>query len=341
MNVPFDRVVLMSPGELHLDNLGSTTPIELRTFGGTVPNLVWEQAVLPYAARHASLLFSEYNCPLVYPSRIVLANHGILASMPQTLTAWQRLRSTPLNKAGARRADHVIVNSQTTRSDLIQYFGVPPVKMDIVPPAAAAVFFAPKSAAEVSAEVVAALGTAAPYVLFVGKMSVRRHVPNLMEAFAIVRRELGLAHHLLIIGPNTSAVPVDELAQTHGITGVVRHLPYMEQTKLARIYAGADAFVLPSTYEGSSWTICEAMASGTAVIATQHGSLNESGGDAVLVLPTPTVDDVCRGLRTMLGDRAVRDDYARRGRARAQRFSIRACAEATMQILDRVAAPRD
>ena len=223
----------------------------------------------------------------------------------------------------------------------MRYFGVTASKMDLVPPAAADVFFAPRSAHDVSAEVVTALGADVPYILFVGKMSVRRHVPNLIEAFAIVRRELGLTHQLLLIGPNTSAVPIDDLARAHEIIGLVRHLPYMEQQRLARIYAGADAFVLPSTYEGSSWTICEAMASGTAVIATEHGSLSESGGDAVLVLPTPSVDDLCGGLRTMLGDRATRDDYVRRGRDRARRFSIRACAEATMTILDRVAAPHD
>ena len=49
---------------------------------------------------------------------------------------------------------------------------------------------------------------------------------------------------------------------------------------------------------------------------------------------------VALGAATVMAQ-GTRDDYARKGRARAQRFSMRACAEATMNILDRVAAARD
>lgn len=59
MEIPFDKVIFMSPGELHIEHLGSTTPIELRTFGHGWPKLLWEQIVLPRAAKGAAMLFSE------------------------------------------------------------------------------------------------------------------------------------------------------------------------------------------------------------------------------------------------------------------------------------------
>src|SRR6266699_3890593 len=74
---PFDRIVFMSPGQLRTENLGTATPIELRSFGRSLPNLLWEQGALPYAARNAAVLFSEYTCPLLFCGPIVVANHGI------------------------------------------------------------------------------------------------------------------------------------------------------------------------------------------------------------------------------------------------------------------------
>src|SRR5262245_33557915 len=94
MPVPFDKVVFMSPGELPVENLGTTTSIELRSFGGNLPRLRWEQGALPLAARNAAVLFSEYTCPLLLlRSPVVVANHGIYEGIPGAFSLWQRLRA--------------------------------------------------------------------------------------------------------------------------------------------------------------------------------------------------------------------------------------------------------
>ncbi len=341
-SVPFDRIVLMSNGELHVDGLGTTTPVEFCTFGAKRSNLLWEQWSLPLAVRGAAVLFSEYNAPLWRAAPTVVANHGIYqANLAKTFSWVQRLRSTPLNKASVHRADRVIANSLSTKSDLMDYWNLPEGKIDLVYPAAADLFFESKDPAAVDAEVAAVFGRRVPYLIFVGKLSRRRNVPNLIEAFGVARKRLTLPHHLLVIGPNTSDLPMDDMIASSGAADFIRYLPYMEQSKLALLYAGADVFVLPSTYEGISWTMFEAMASGAAVLAVEHKALAEGGADAVLAMPTASVEDLVRGMEMLLTDEARRLHYRALGLERVQRFSMARCAADTMAVIDRVAAPRD
>src|SRR6266480_1331780 len=97
MRVPFDRIVLMGPRELHLDNLGAVTPIELHTFGQGYPRSIWEQCALPWRARGAAMLFCpSYSCPLFHPGPMVLANHGIYEAIPTEFSWQERLRTIPL-----------------------------------------------------------------------------------------------------------------------------------------------------------------------------------------------------------------------------------------------------
>ncbi len=342
MSLPFDRVVLMSPGALQLDGLGSTTEIELNTFEGQSGPALWEQVHLPRQARGAAMLFCpSYTCPLLHRGPIVLAVHGIYEAIPAEFPRLARIRATTINRLSCQRADRVIANSRATKDDLTRFFHVDPGKMDTIYPAAHDFYFEHHASADIEAEVVRAFGHTTPYVIFVGKLAKRRHIPNLIEAFAIARKRAGLPHHLLIVGPNTSGIPLAELAQAHGLQDVVVHQPYVDLVPLARLYQGADLYALPTIYEGISQTMFEAMASGTAVLTVDHPTLVEGGADAVLSMPTPSVEDLADGLTRLLTDGDLRKSYAMRGRARAQRFSWGTVARDTLSILDRVARAAD
>ena len=58
-------------------------------------------------------------------------------------------------------------------------------------------------------------------------------------------------------------------------------------------------------------------------------------------MPTPSVEDLTKGLEKLLLDQTFREQLAARGKERAARFSWRRTAEQTMQILDRVALKAD
>lgn len=341
MAVPFDHIVIVGQRDVTLEGLGSTTRVSFETFGRHLPSLAWEQTALPLRARTASALFCpSYTGPLVSTVPMVVANHGIYERIKDEFPTLQRLRSTPMHRQSARRATRVVANSQQTRADLVEFFRLDPEKVDVVYPAANERFFAAHADEAIRAQVQETLGGDAPYFIFVGKFSKRRNVPNLIEAFGELRRRRGLTHRLLLVGPNTMKLPLAELCSRHGVEGALVHVPHLDQDALALLYAGADVFVLPTTYEGISYTMFEAMASGTPVLTVDHPTIAE-GQDGPLVVPTPSVADIVAGLERLIDDDDLRRAVGERGREQARRFSWTETARATIAVLDSVAGAAD
>ena len=67
--------------------------------------------------------------------------------------------------------------------------------------------------------------------------------------------------------------------------------------------------------------VLEAMASGTAVVASRASSLPEIAGDAALLADATDPDDHLEKLFTLLDDANLREDLCRRGQSRARNFT--------------------
>src|SRR5207249_7238573 len=102
------------------------------------------------------------------------------------------------------------------------------------------------------------LGSDRPFVLFVGKLTRRRNLPELVEAFARLKRENDLPHALVLIGQNTAGHDLTALAAEHGIAGDVVYREYEEHDALVELYNAAALFVYPSSYEGFGIPVLEA-----------------------------------------------------------------------------------
>ena len=117
----------------------------------------------------------------------------------------------------------------------------------------------------------------------------------------------------------------------------VRHLDYVDPDALPALYAGAELFVFPSIYEGFGFPLLEAMAHGVPSIAARSSSLPEIGGDAALYFDPRDARELQSLMQRVLTDRALRDDLAARGRARAAQFRWDRTAEQTLDVLRAVA----
>jgi glycosyltransferase involved in cell wall biosynthesis len=108
-----------------------------------------------------------------------------------------------------------------------------------------------------------------PVVLFVGKLIARKRPLDLLDAY---RRVAGAAtrHPFLLFA---GSGPLEgELAQRVAEAGLadVRLLGFRNQAELARLYALADLFVLPSEREAWGLVVNEAMNAGCAVIVSDR-----------------------------------------------------------------------
>jgi glycosyltransferase involved in cell wall biosynthesis len=100
----------------------------------------------------------------------------------------------------------------------------------------------------------------------------------------------------------------------------------------------AELFVFPSLYEGFGFPILEALACGCPTITTQASSLPEVAGDAALLVPAGSTDELGRAIGRMLDDSELRGRLGRRALERAQRFSWTSMARETLALLEEVAS---
>jgi glycosyltransferase involved in cell wall biosynthesis len=263
----------------------------------------WEQLVLPVRATRMRALLCPANLAPVASGRCVVVIHDAAALRhpgwySRTYATWQRT-ILPLI---ARRAQRVITVSEFARAELAELLHV---DADVVP-GGVDERFTPAADPEPARR---ALGLERPYVLTVGSLTARKNLAALVPAAD------ALAADGIEVVAAGGARP--QFRPEQGL-GRVRLLGRVDDDLLPGLYAGAEAFALPSLYEGFGLPALEAMASGTPVVAAATTALPETCGDAA-VLTEPTGEAFREALtRTLSGDRA---QLRAAGRDRAKRFT--------------------
>lgn len=314
MELPFDRVTLFTPAELPAD---VEHPFDVRIVRGPSVRL-WGQFQLPRAARDVDLLFCPaYVAPLRYRGRYAVVMHdALLEVLPQAFRR-QALRRRGLYKRSAERAALVLAPSESSKRDLERVYELDPERVRAIHLGVDDRF---RTAAEGDVRVRYGLGDG-PLILFVGKLTKRRNLPNLVRAAA------QLPDHLLVV------VGEDHVGLGLADDERLRVPGFVPDDDLPALYRAAEIFVYPSDYEGFGIPVLEAMAAGTPVVTLDNSSLAEVAGDAAVLLPNGGMDELAGAFRRLAADPALRADYAARGRERAAGFTWAETARRTIDAL--------
>jgi glycosyltransferase involved in cell wall biosynthesis len=317
-------------------------PFSTRVLRPKLRGFVWENLRLAPSVRDVDVFFGpSYSLPLAYRGKTVVTIHSVNEVQEGTHPWWYPYTFTNVYRASARKADRVIVPSQSVKDDIQEAYGVEADKIDIVPQGADDAFRPVEDEDVLRRTRIEQLGEDRPYAVFVGKLSQRRNIPTLIRAFAALTRERpDLPHNLLLFGPNHLNLPLEELVSELGVSDRVVQTDGVlkDHHDLVRVYSAADAYVSASSYEGFSITVVEAMASGTPVIGVDRAAFGEIVDGAGHLIDDPTVDKLKDALGRVLGDESLRRDMRARGLERARLFRWEDNARRTLEILREVAA---
>src|SRR5262249_39972065 len=112
---------------------------------------------------------------------------------------------------------------------------------------------------------------------------------------------------------------------------------FVEEEDLPVLYSMADAFVLPSLYEGFGIPLLEAMACGCPIVTSTQGSCPEVvDGSGVLVDPREPAG-IAEGIYKVLTDRELAAGLVAKGYQRVAEFSWEKCARETLAVIASVA----
>ena len=242
-----------------------------------------------------------------------LAFEAIPGEMNPVTTLKYRL----LARRSATTAQLVICPSAFTAEDLELRYGIPAERIRVIPEAAAL-----------------AAGSLPPppgrYLVAAGDLRRKKNLPVLITAFRTLVDE-GLPHRLILAGADLG-LGSELLERAAGAPVELRG--FVPDDRLDALLRGAEALVVPGTYEGFGLVTLDAMARGCPVVLARAGALPETGGGAALYFDPYDAGDLVRVLRRVLEDAGERERLADEGRARAAAFSWDETAAATMAVYE-------
>lgn len=123
--------------------------------------------------------------------------------------------------------------------------------------------------------------------MHVGSCIPRKRIDVLLAVFAALRQRQP-ALKLVQVGGDWTIAHRDLIKQL-GIAAAIRQLRGLPRTALADLYRSACLVLQPSAAEGFGLPVLEALACGTAVLASDIPSLREVGGEAATYRPVGDV----------------------------------------------------
>jgi glycosyltransferase involved in cell wall biosynthesis len=292
--------------------------------------ILWEQVLQPRAASRAGvdlLHGPAFVGPLTSDCPFVITVHDLsFLFYPQGFRPLNRIYLQFLTQLSARRARRVIAVSHSTKRDLVQHYGLPPDKVDVIHNGVDA-SFRPLPTDQV-AEFRSRSRLPGRFVLFVGTLEPRKNVAGLIEAYARLPKERPPL--LLVGGKGWLYDDIFARVEALNLSDEVHFVGYVPAEDLPYWYNAAELFVYPSLYEGFGLPPLEAMACGTAVITSTASSLPEVVGEAGLLVDPAEPAALARAMEQVLSDRELRETVRAAGRVRAQGFSWERTARCTV-----------
>lgn len=220
------------------------------------------------------------------------------------------VRLAQIEGSNARRADRVITTSNYCRDRIAFHYGVPTAQIGIVPEGIDVAGWSAALAA------VPPRDDPRPTILCVARQYPRKHIADLVHAFALIERRVPLAR-LRIVGDGPEHANLVELAHTLGLDGRVDFLGGLPDVEVRRAYAHSDMFCLPSVQEGFGIVFLEAMAAGLPIVSTTAAAIPETvrHGETGILLPPGDVHAIAGALLLLLSDPQRRAQYGQAAQA--------------------------
>lgn len=221
---------------------------------------------------------------------VALVHHPLACETGLMPGAAERLRQS--ERAALAAAHKVIATSEATAELLVDQFDVPRERLQVISPGTDPVPQATGS------------GSGRLHLLSVAAIVPRKGFDVLVEALSTVT---DLDWHLAIAGDRRrdpdAVARLDTVIVQHRLGERIASLGTVSPEHLARLYRGADLFVLASHFEGYGMAYAEAIAHGLPIIGTTSGAIPRTvPTSASRLVPPGNVAALAQALRDILSN---------------------------------------
>ena len=238
-------------------------------------------------------------------------------------------------RKACENSDHIIAISETTKQDIIRFFGIREEKISVVYQGCDPVFKRPASEA-LKEEIRRKYRLPEKYILNVGSIESRKNLLLIVKALVNLPSDVCL----VAIGKRTPYTEtVEKFIATHGLENRVQILTQIPFRELPAFYQMASVFVYPSRFEGFGIPILEAICSRVPVIAATGSCLEEAGGPACRYVHPDDAEGLANQVEQILSSPTLRQEMVQESLTYAQRFADEAIARDLMKVYKKIMTP--
>ncbi len=258
--------------------------------------------------------------------KIVTTIHDLaFYHIPQAYSWFNVLRQKWSLHRSVRKADRIIAISQKTKNDILKHTKCDDYKIDIV-------HLGNSIQKPTDNSIQNTLNhyhlDEQGYFFYIGRLEAKKNIAMLLDAFEIYAKNGGEKDLVLAGKWGYGSENIKQKIEVSKFKNKIRVLGFIPQEELSALYAGSEAFVFPSLYEGFGMPILEALACGTNVLASDIAIHREIGGD---IIQYAKVDDAGEWAVKMA---AMKRDVSNTETAgHLKKFTWDAAANKTMSIL--------
>ncbi|MBM3252069.1 MAG: glycosyltransferase family 4 protein [Candidatus Omnitrophica bacterium] len=237
------------------------------------------------------------------------------------------------------RADKIICYSQSTISDLKNYYNVDDNKIKLIYPGVDKEVFYPMQSWETkkTQKKLKKFGINGKFILFTGTIEPRKNIGNLILAFDNLKKQYHFPHKLVIIGMKGWLYEkIFSLYKQSEFKADIIFLDYQPNNTLRDFYNLADVFVYPSFYEGFGFPILEAFSCGTAVVTSNVSSCKEVAEGAALLVNPDNIDEITEAISKIIKDKELKNQLSNAGLEQSLMFSWQSTARETLEAYEEV-----
>ncbi len=278
-------------------------------------------------------LSNEIPFDMPRPSvRSVVTMHDLIfLRYPEWYNPIDRKIYTRKARHACNRADRIIAISRQTSSDIQDFIGISPEKIDVVYQGCDPMFYSPANDMDKS-RLADKYKLPSSFLLYVGTIEPRKNLLRILEAMHLDSLDIPL----IVIGRATPYLEkVRQFIREKSMKNIL-FLKDVPNEDLPGIYQMAELFIYPSRFEGFGIPILEALSSKTPVITSTGGCFSEAGGTSSEYVDPDKPEELASTILKILDSSELRDRMKNEGFEHALRFTDDIIAENIMKVYRKV-----
>ncbi len=329
--------------DLEIKNKPNFSLIPLLAVGQLRNKFIWNMWTLPrYLQKNPlDVYHTQYILPFFTPKKIKLLTtiHDISFNFyPQFIKFSDLFFLKLLIPRSLKRADGIIAVSDFTKNEIIKFYKVAPEKITVAYNAAGDSFASFDYSEDKLGAIRKKYNLPEKFILYLGTMQPRKNLPVLIKAYAKIKKNI--PELKLVLAGNKNAhnfdKKIDAKIEKYNLENDVIFTGYIEEGDKPVVYRLADLFVFPSLYEGFGMPILEAMASGTAVIASDIAPHREIAGSAAIYFYPKKAKELSRKIEDFFADENLGKNLMVRGQEQVEKFSWKKTASTILSVYQKV-----